>query len=120
MHGVIFPQWTVRGTQEVEATITGNPAGVILGGTTTAGISTGTASFGNLTLDKNGEYTLSFAYNGTAPAQFGPDPVISSTITITNLEDLSGFTVVPEPGTKYDNIQFLLNITNARDTTGLL
>jgi hypothetical protein len=109
----------LSGDLTVAATITGNPEGVTLGGTTNAVISSGTATFSNLTLDKNGEYTLSFTYNGTAPV-FVPNPVISTNISITNLEDLSGFSVLPEPGTKYENIPFLLNITNARDITGIL
>ena len=106
------------GAQTVEATITGSPAGVTLGGTTTEDIIDGIATFDNLTLDKNGEYTLSFSYNGTSPV-FVPNPVISSVISITNLEDLSGFNVAPEPGTKYENIPFILNIGNAMDVTGL-
>jgi hypothetical protein len=102
----------------VDVIITGSPAGVTLGGTTTdVEISSGTASFDNLTLDKNGDYTLSFTYDGSAPT-FDPNPVISNTISMTNVEDLSGFDVEAEPGTKYHGIPFDLLISNALDVTG--
>ncbi len=109
------------GTMTVSAAITDDPAGVTLGGADSpVDISNGEATFNNLSINKNGDYTLSFAYNGTAPAEFGPDPVISSTISITDLEDLSGFNVVAEDVAKYENIPFGLYISNGKDIAGEL
>ena len=109
----------LSGTQTVSVEITGNPVGVTLGGTLTdQDISTnGTVSFGPLSLDKNGVYTLSFTYNGTTPT-FTPNPAVTNTITMTNVEDLSGFDVAPDLGTNHAEIPFNLNITNAQGVTG--
>ena len=106
------------GAMTLSASITGTPPGVSLGGTVSeVDISAGTASFSNLTLNKNGVYTIAFTYSGT-PLGLAPNPVVSTNITMENVENLSGFTVTPAGGTKYANIPFNLLITNAKAVTG--
>ena len=88
--------------------------GGTLGGTLVKAIIDNQVIFDNLTLDKNGTYTLRFVYNGS-PAL---TPQVSNEFTMTNLENLSGFTV-DDPGKQYQNLEFDLQIRNAQDTTGL-
>jgi hypothetical protein len=104
----------LTGTTTLGAALT-VPGSATLGGTVTGiDISDGTASFTDLTINKNGNYTLTFTYEGTSPTL----SVVSNTISMTNIENLSGFDVVPEAGTLYAGYEFDLLITNAQLPNG--
>jgi len=108
-------------TLTVTAAIESGPEGAELGGTIERNIVDGVVIFDGLgeneelTLDKNGSYTLSFTFNGSAPVF---DPLVSSSFDMTNIENLEGFDVA-HPGKQYQDLPFDLNITNAQDSTGV-
>jgi hypothetical protein len=92
----------LAGDQLISASISTDASALndaTLGGTLTSSISSGTATFTNLTLNRDGiGYTLSFSYTGSPPIA----AVISDPFNMTNVEDQSGFEIVP-PGPQVIN-----------------
>jgi hypothetical protein len=102
----------------VTAAINTGPAEAELGGDLELNLTDSEVTFNNLTLDKNGTYTLSFTFNGTADPAFAPNPLISDEFDMINIEDFSEFTVLG-PGNQYENIPFVLQLVNATDKFGI-
>jgi hypothetical protein len=101
----------------VTAAINSGPAEAELGGDLELNLTDGEVTFDDLTLDKNGTYTLSFTFNGIADPAFEPNPLISDEFDMVNIEDFSEFTVL-DPGDQYENIPFVLQLVNATDKFG--
>ena len=105
----------LTGTFTVTAQIASGTSGATLGGTTTRNIVNGVVTFDDLTIDRNGTYTLRFIYNGSPVFA----PLISAPFNMTNIENLSAFEVA-HPGKQYQSIPFDLLISNARSSNGTL
>ena len=103
----------------ITAAIHTGPAEAELTGQLTLNLEDAEATFPDLMLDKNGTYTLSFTFNGTADAAFAPNPLISDPFQMVDIEDLSGL-VILDPGKQYVDLPFVLQVQNARDQFGQL
>ncbi|MEX0857856.1 MAG: invasin domain 3-containing protein, partial [Balneolaceae bacterium] len=87
-----------------------------LGGTKTLNIQSGTATYSDLTLNRDGAgYQLLFI--SELPVEL--DPITSDLFNMSGVEDVSGFDVaLAEVGNKTAGVGFDLEITNAKGTNG--
>ncbi|MGF1583740.1 MAG: hypothetical protein ACFCUM_00335 [Bacteroidales bacterium] len=103
-------------SQDVTASIANDASAegnATLGGNKTIDIQTGTATFSNLTLDRDGlGYTIQFASTG-----FGP--VVSDPFDMTKVENHIGFDLV-DPGPQVVGENFTVRLINARYPDGTL
>jgi hypothetical protein len=110
----IFGHLTMRGISgNVSATQADGPSAQ-LGGTTTINLVGGVATFNDLTLDKNGTFSISLSFDAHPEI----DPVVSNSFVMSNVEDVSGFVVTTDPAPLYENIAFNFYISNARYPNG--
>jgi hypothetical protein len=94
----------------------GSPGNDAILGDETVNIQTGSASFNNLTLDKQGTgYTLKFTSN--SPELLGD--VITTPFDVVDINDLSVFTVSAD-SPQYSGIEFDVTLTGAADNDGSL
>jgi hypothetical protein len=103
--------------QNVTASLSANPGGATLGGTTTIDIQSGTASFNAITIDEEGSgYTLNFTSDNPVLLT----PVLSDAFNVTQLYNLSEFTISsPSPSShQYQDVDFQIQIIGAKDNVG--